>query len=126
MKLLPVAILLSCTLAFAQTPAVMGQAKAAAKAEAKVKADKATDRTAAKVDKKTGGQVAEPVDKAKGKTKEKVAAAAGEVVANKDSKVFHKPTCKLAAKIKPDNKATLPSKAEAVKAGYTACKICKP
>ncbi|WP_005032861.1 Ada metal-binding domain-containing protein [Holophaga foetida] len=58
--------------------------------------------------------------------KAKVASPVGEVVANKESKVFHKPTCKLAVKIKAENKASLASKADAAKDGYKACKICKP
>ncbi len=48
------------------------------------------------------------------------------IVANKDSKTFHKADCKLAAKIKDSNKTTFPTAAEATKAGYKACKVCKP
>jgi len=99
MKLLPVALLLSCSLSFAQTPGPGTTPKAQTKAEVKTKGDKAI---------------------------EKVAAPAGEVVANKESKVFHKPTCKLASKIKPENKTTLASKADAAKGGYKGCKVCKP
>lgn len=126
MKLLPVALLLSCSLAFAQAPSLVGQAKATAKAETKAQGDKAAEKTADKANKKTQGKAAEPVGKTKDAAKTKVSAAVGEVVANKESKVFHKPTCKLAAKIKAENKATLSSKADAAKEGYKACKICKP
>jgi len=51
---------------------------------------------------------------------------AAAIVANKDSKTFHRPDCKAAAKIKDANKTTFASAAEATKAGYKACKVCKP
>jgi len=53
-------------------------------------------------------------------------AAATGIVANKDSKTFHKADCKAAAKIKDANKTSFASAAEATKAGYKACKVCKP
>ncbi len=56
----------------------------------------------------------------------KAAPAATGIVANKDSKTFHKADCKSAAKIKDVNKTTFASAAEAGKAGYKACKVCKP
>jgi Metal binding domain of Ada len=56
----------------------------------------------------------------------KPAPAAAAIVANKDSKTFHKADCKAAAKIKDANKTTFASAAEATKAGYKACKVCKP
>ena len=46
--------------------------------------------------------------------------------ANKDSKVYHRPDCKTAAKMKEANKTTFASAVEADKAGYKACKVCKP
>jgi methylphosphotriester-DNA--protein-cysteine methyltransferase len=55
----------------------------------------------------------------------KAAPAAG-IVANKESKTFHRADCKAAAKIKDANKTTFASAAEAQKAGYKACKVCKP
>lgn len=48
------------------------------------------------------------------------------IVANKDSKIFHKSDCKSAAKIKDTHKTTFASAAEATKAGYKPCKTCKP
>ncbi|MBI4913138.1 MAG: hypothetical protein HY823_10405 [Acidobacteria bacterium] len=51
---------------------------------------------------------------------------AGGIVANKDSKTYHKADCKAAAKIKDANKTSFASKAEAEKAGFKACKTCKP
>lgn len=56
----------------------------------------------------------------------KAAAPAGAIVANKDSKTFHRPDCKSAAKIKESNRTSFASAAEATKAGYKACKTCKP
>ncbi len=51
---------------------------------------------------------------------------AAAIVANKDSKVYHRSDCKTAAKMKEANKTTFASAAEADKAGYKACKVCKP
>lgn len=126
MKLIPALLLLSCSLAFAQTPSLVDQAKTRTKAEVKAQGDQGAEKAADKVNQKTQGKAAEPVGKGKDAATAKVAAAVGEVAANKESKVFHKPTCKLAGKIKNENKASFPSKAEAVKDGYKACKICKP
>lgn len=52
--------------------------------------------------------------------------ATGAILANKDSKIYHRADCKAAAKIKDANKASFPSAAEADKAGYKPCKVCKP
>ncbi len=54
------------------------------------------------------------------------AKATGAILANKDSKTYHRADCKAAAKIKEANKTTFASAAEADKAGYKACKVCKP
>jgi hypothetical protein len=51
--------------------------------------------------------------------------AASGFVGNKDSKIYHKAGCKTAAKMKAENKVPFASKAEAEKAGYKACKVCK-
>jgi len=100
MKLLATALLLASTLAFAQAP--VKDAKKAAPAPAKV-----APAPAPKVD-------------------AKAAPAAGAILGNKDSKTFHKADCKMAAKMKAENKTTFASKAEAEKAGFKACKVCKP
>ena len=50
----------------------------------------------------------------------------GALLANKDSKTYHRADCKTAAKIKEANRASFASAAEAGKAGYKACKVCKP
>jgi len=47
-------------------------------------------------------------------------------VASKNSKVFHKPQCKWAQKIKPENLVIYNSRNEAVNAGKRPCKYCKP
>jgi hypothetical protein len=60
------------------------------------------------------------------KTEAKPAPAVVGFVGNKDSKTLHKADCKIAAKIKAENKMTFATKAEAEKAGYKACKVCKP
>lgn len=52
--------------------------------------------------------------------------SAGGFVGNKDSKVLHKADCKSVGKMKDKNKVAFASKAEAEKAGYHACKECKP
>lgn len=52
--------------------------------------------------------------------------ASGALVANKDSKTYHRAECKSAAKIKEANRTSFASAAEADKAGYKACKVCKP
>lgn len=52
--------------------------------------------------------------------------AAGGFVGNKESKTLHKADCKMAAKTKAENKTTFATKAEAEKAGYKPCKVCKP
>ncbi|MBI1753680.1 MAG: hypothetical protein HY014_08890 [Acidobacteria bacterium] len=54
------------------------------------------------------------------------AKATGAILANKDSKIYHRADCKTAAKIKDANKTSFASAAEADKAGYKACKVCKP
>ncbi|MBK7292495.1 MAG: hypothetical protein IPI84_01530 [Holophagaceae bacterium] len=53
-------------------------------------------------------------------------APASAIVANKDSKTYHRSDCKVAAKMKASNKTSFASAAEAAKAGYKPCKICKP
>jgi len=47
-------------------------------------------------------------------------------VASKNSKVFHKPECSWAKRIKPENLAGYNSRDEAMKAGKRPCKLCNP
>ena len=56
----------------------------------------------------------------------KSTAAKYEYVASKNSKVFHKPDCSSARRIKPENLTGYNSRAEAIKAGKRPCKRCKP
>ena len=51
---------------------------------------------------------------------------AGAILANKDSKTYHRTDCKVAAKMKAANQTSFATAAEADKAGYKACKVCKP
>ncbi|MGB2808398.1 MAG: Ada metal-binding domain-containing protein [Sedimentisphaerales bacterium] len=47
-------------------------------------------------------------------------------VASKNSKVFHKPDCSSAKRIKPGNLVTYGTRDKATQAGKRPCKICKP
>jgi methylphosphotriester-DNA--protein-cysteine methyltransferase len=47
-------------------------------------------------------------------------------VGNKDSKVYHKPDCRLVAKMKSENVVNFATKDDAEKGGYKACSICLP
>jgi len=47
-------------------------------------------------------------------------------VASKNSKVFHKPDCRWAKRIKPENLVGYNSRDEAIEAGKRPCKMCKP
>lgn len=78
-----------------------------------------------KTDKKAPAAPAPKADTKKAEAKPAPAPAAGGFVGNKDSKIFHKADCKTAAKMKAENKVSFGSKAEAEKAGFKACKVCK-
>ena len=54
------------------------------------------------------------------------AAPAAAILGNRESKTFHKADCSTAAKMKEANKTAFATAAEATKAGYKACKVCKP
>ncbi len=54
------------------------------------------------------------------------APAATGFMGNKGSKVCHKADCKSVAKMKDTNKVSFASAADAEKAGFKACKNCKP
>ena len=47
-------------------------------------------------------------------------------VASKNSKKFHRPGCRWAVKIKPDNKIEFSTRQDVLDKGYTPCKVCKP
>lgn len=76
---------------------------------------------APKTDKKAP---AAPATKADTKKAAPAPSASG-FVGNKDSKIFHKADCKMVGKMKAENKVSFGSKAEAEKAGFKACKVCK-
>ena len=52
--------------------------------------------------------------------------AQADFVGNKDSKTFHTEQCSVVKQMKAENKVTFTTAAEALKAGYTACKKCSP
>ena len=47
-------------------------------------------------------------------------------VASRDSDKFHRPSCRWAQKISSRNKVRFSSRAQAQRAGYKACGVCKP
>jgi hypothetical protein len=67
-----------------------------------------------------------PTATAKAETKPAPMPAATGFVGNSNSKVFHKSDCKAVATMKAGHKVAFATKAEAEKAGFKACKICKP
>jgi len=56
----------------------------------------------------------------------KLITAEHEYVASKNSKVFHKPDCSSAKRIKPANLVTYSTREKAIEAGKRPCKLCKP
>lgn len=69
----------------------------------------------------------EPVMAAeKAETTKKVQKKEAGFVASKEGGKYHKASCGLAKNIKPENKIAFKTKAEAEKAGYKPCGVCKP
>jgi len=66
------------------------------------------------------------VPKERARTVAKTAPAEYKYVASKNSRVFHKPECIWARRIKPANLTAYNSRAEAIKAGKRPCKRCNP
>lgn len=60
------------------------------------------------------------------KPDEKRIVAEYKYVASKNSKVFHKPECRWAKRIKPANLVGYNSREEVIEAGKRPCKMCKP
>lgn len=79
-------------------------------------------KAAPKVDQKA----AAPAPQAKPGKAAPAAAPSTAFVGNKDSKTLHRADCKTAARMKEANKVAFATKAEAEKAGYKPCKVCKP
>jgi len=50
----------------------------------------------------------------------------GRLVASSSSKKYHRPDCRYAAKIKPENRIYFDSEQEARRQGYLPCKTCNP
>jgi hypothetical protein len=48
------------------------------------------------------------------------------VYGSRRSNVYHRATCRYVRQINPDNLISFPSRAEAEKGGYRACKVCRP
>ena len=47
-------------------------------------------------------------------------------ISSKNSQVFHRPNCRSAKRIKPENLVGYNSREEAIQAGKRPCKVCKP
>lgn len=130
MKPLFLPLILLSTALFAQVPSkeMVKEAAKVQAAEVKTKAtDKAKDKVdaaATKVDQKASATVAKGEAKT-GKTAPALASSTT-LIGNKDSKSFHRADCKTAARMKEANKVPFASKAEAEKAGFKPCKVCKP
>jgi len=77
-------------------------------------------------DAKTTDTVSQAAKRQQANPAAKPAVAKYKYVASKNSKVFHKPTCTWAQRIKPKNLIGYNSRAEAIQAGKRPCKICKP
>ena len=77
-------------------------------------------------DVRTSNTVSQTILKKPGKPEPKPAVAKYKYVASKNSKVFHKPDCSWAKRIKPKNLVGYNSRDEAIKAGKRPCKMCKP
>jgi hypothetical protein len=56
----------------------------------------------------------------------KPAEAGYKYVASRNSRVFHKPGCRSAKRIKPENLIGYNSREEVIKAGKRPCKVCNP
>lgn len=65
-------------------------------------------------------------ERAEPATRPKPVVAEYEYVASKNSRVFHKPECSSAKRIKPENLIGYNSRDEAIKAGRRPCKRCNP
>ncbi|HEW79329.1 MAG TPA: hypothetical protein ENH34_05120 [Phycisphaerales bacterium] len=77
-------------------------------------------------DSRTGDTVPLTVQKKRAKPATKSAVAEYKYVASKNSRVFHRPDCSSAKRIKPKNIIGYNSRGEAEKAGKRPCKRCKP
>lgn len=119
-RLLLALFLASSVLAVAQTPAPAPQTKA------EKKAAKKAEKKAAQEAKAAPAPAAKPAPATRPAPAAKAVLSASAIVANKESKTFHRADCTFAAKMKPANRVAFTNAAEAARAGYKPCKVCKP
>lgn len=131
-RLLLTLFLATSVLAVAQTPAPAPQTKAEKKAAKKAEKKAAQEAKAAPAPaakpapSPAPAPAAKPAPATRPAPAAKAAASASAIVANKDSKTFHRADCTFVAKMKPANRVSFANAAEAAKAGYKPCKVCKP
>jgi hypothetical protein len=94
--------------------------------EAFIHAYLAANQPAKPSDTKTSETVSPAIQTQQAEPAAKPAAAKYKYVASKNSKVFHKPQCIWAKRIKQENLTTYNSRTEAINAGKRPCKLCKP
>ncbi|GLH70153.1 hypothetical protein GETHPA_16860 [Geothrix rubra] len=119
-RLLFTLFLASSVLAVAQAPAAPPQTKA------EKKAAKKAEKKAAQEAKAAPATAAKPAPATRPAPAAKAVPSASAIVANKDSKTFHRADCTFVAKMKPANRVAFANAAEAARAGYKPCKVCKP
>lgn len=127
-RLLFTLFLASSVLAVAQAPAAPPQTKAEKKAAKKAEKKAAQEAKAAPATaaKPAPAPAAKPAPATRPAPAAKAVPSASAIVANKDSKTFHRADCTFVAKMKPANRVAFANAAEAAKAGYKPCKVCKP
>ena len=132
--------LASSVLAIAQVPAKAGQTKVEKKAEKKAakKTAKEAKATAAPAPAPVAkpapmpaaqpapAPAARPVPAPRPTPAAKAVPVATTIVANKDSKTYHRADCAYVTRMKEANRVGFATAAEAAKAGYKPCKVCKP
>jgi hypothetical protein len=117
MKRLLLALFLASTVvAVAQTPTGPQQTKA----------EKKVAKKAAASAKAATGSAPSPVPTAKPVPAAKAALVSSAIVANKATKTYHRANCTYVAKMNETNRVGFANAAEAAKAGYKPCKVCKP
>ncbi len=70
--------------------------------------------------------VSRPIQPREAKQPTRPATAEYQFVASKNSKVFHRPDCEWAQKIKQENLVRFKTREDAINSGRRPCKICKP
>lgn len=116
-------LLAASVVAVAQEPK---PAPAAAAAKTPTKAEKKAAKKAAEVKPAAPAPAPASAPKAAPAAAAKAAATSTAILANQDSKTYHRADCKVAAKMKEANRTSFGSAAEAARAGFKPCKVCKP